>query len=215
MPVNETTVDATAVNALETLDPRTRRRQIRRAQILEAAWQIARRDGIGAVSLHEVARQVDLRQPSLYAYFSSKRDLYDAMFAEGFQALIDERRELEIPADPHAALIAGSRHFLEFCAREPARYQLLFQRPIPGFEPSEESMKISTEALGYLEHWLTAAGLRSRRASDLSRALLLGLAGEQIANEPGGTRWISLVDDAVEVLVRSIKSTKGRSRGRG
>ncbi len=32
---------------------------------------------------------VDLRQPSLYAYFESKHALYDAMFAEGNRQLVE------------------------------------------------------------------------------------------------------------------------------
>lgn len=201
-----------AVNDSAIVDPRVRRRQARRDQILEAAWEIAHRDGIGAVSLHEVARLVDLRQPSLYAYFSSKLDLYDAMFAEGFQALVDERRALRLPADPVSALAAGCRHFLEFCARDPARYQLLFQRPIPGFEPSSASMEVSRAALGFLEDWLAAAGLNDRRSSDLARALLLGLAGEQISNEPGGNRWINFADDIPALLNRVANDRRPRRR---
>lgn len=201
-----------AVNAAENLDPRARRRQARREQILDAAWAIAHRDGIGAVSLHEVARLVELRQPSLYAYFSSKLDLYDAMFAQGFQALVDERRRLRLPTDPVAAFTAGCRHFLEFCTRDPARYQLLFQRPIPGFEPSATSMEVSHAALGYLEDWLAAAGLGDRHSSDLARAVLLGLAGEQISNEPGGKRWIAFAGDIPTVLL-SAKNKRARKRG--
>ena len=44
--------------------------------------------GLGAVSLHEVARRVGIRQPSLYGYVSSKLDLYDAMFAQAYEQLL-------------------------------------------------------------------------------------------------------------------------------
>jgi AcrR family transcriptional regulator len=198
-------------------DPRTRRRAQRRAEILDAAWTLAHEHGISAVSLHEVARLVGLRQPSLYVHFGSKRDLYDAMFAQGFAALVEERQALRLPDDPKAALIIGCRHFVTFCVRDPARYQLLFQRPIPGFEPSPESMRVSGEALSHLERWLAAAGAPGTAGVDLARALLTGLAGEQIANEPGGKRWTRQVDAVVEVLLevlhrRKPPSRKGRKR---
>ena len=48
------------------------RRSQRRGQILAAAWDIAAESGLAAVSLHEVARRVGIRQPSLYGYVSSK-----------------------------------------------------------------------------------------------------------------------------------------------
>ena len=69
-------------------DRRAAKREAKRAQILAAAWELAHRDGIGAISLRELAAMVDLRQPSLYAYFDSKDALYDAMFAEGNRALL-------------------------------------------------------------------------------------------------------------------------------
>ena len=183
------------------IDRRAQRHEVRRSEILAAAWQLAHRDGVAAISLRELAAMVDLRQPSLYAYFESKSALYDAMFAQGFQALIDERRALKLDDDPVLALRQGARHFVDFCLADSARYQLLFQRSIPGFVPSPASLALSVEALGFLQRWLADAGLHGPVALDLSRALLTGLAGEQIANDPGGDRWVRHLDDLVDVFV--------------
>src|SRR2546428_7570329 len=64
-------------------DKVTLRREAKVASIVESAWQLAREHGIGGVSLHALAREVGMRQPSLYEYFDSKHALYDAMFADG------------------------------------------------------------------------------------------------------------------------------------
>ena len=53
------------------------------------AWKLAAVDGIGGVSLHALAREVGMRQPSLYEYFDSKLALYDAMFADGNRQLLE------------------------------------------------------------------------------------------------------------------------------
>jgi AcrR family transcriptional regulator len=71
-----------SVTRLADGDPRPARRQARYEEILAAAWDIAAEQGLSGVSLHEVARTVGLRQPSLYAYIESKSALYDAMFAQ-------------------------------------------------------------------------------------------------------------------------------------
>ena len=65
------------------------RREQRVAEIVAAAWELARAHGIGGVSLHALAREVGMRQPSLYAYFDSKHALYDAMFADGNRQLLE------------------------------------------------------------------------------------------------------------------------------
>ena len=65
----------------------TLRREAKVAAIVESAWELAREHGIAGVSLHALAREVGMRQPSLYAYFDSKHALYDAMFADGNRRL--------------------------------------------------------------------------------------------------------------------------------
>src|SRR5512140_1747074 len=51
--------------------------------ILETARAIMREEGVAALSMQELARRMDMRAPSLYHYFSSKMDLYDALFRSG------------------------------------------------------------------------------------------------------------------------------------
>ena len=67
---------------------RESRREAAIATILEAAWALARRDGVAALSLSEVARTVGMKPPSLYSYFESKVALYDAMFAQGYREFV-------------------------------------------------------------------------------------------------------------------------------
>jgi AcrR family transcriptional regulator len=202
------------VPSAQTLAPAERRRLARRAQIIDVAWELARRDGLAAVSLRELADRVDMRQPSLYNYFESKAALYDAMFAQGFADLVADRERLRLDADPMTALRQGCRHFVDFCVRDPVRYQLLFQHSVPGFQPSATSMGVAGEALEFLRRWLVAAGARGEAAVDLMRALLLGIAGEQIANEPGGRRWARFTDDVVDVVMGVMARNEGKPAAR-
>ena len=195
--------------------PRERRRAARREEILAAAWELARRHGITGISLRELADQVDLRQPSLYSYFESKVALYDAMFAQGFQELVDQREQLALDSDPMVALRQGCRHFVQFCVEDPVRYQLLFQHSIPGFSPSGSSMEISSRALAFLERWLADAGVDDPAGLDMTRAILLGVSGEQIANEPGGQRWTRFTDDLVDAVVELVRRQRSESRKGG
>lgn len=70
-------------------DPRRRRREAKIDEIVDAAWSLAQRDGLSAISLRDLAAAVGLRQPSLYVHFSSKLALYDAMFADGYSGCCD------------------------------------------------------------------------------------------------------------------------------
>ena len=70
------------------------------AGIIDSAWKLAREQGIAGVSLHALAREVGMRQPSLYEYFDSKNALYDAMFADGNRQLIERLDALKLPKIP-------------------------------------------------------------------------------------------------------------------
>src|SRR3954454_12471672 len=81
----------------------SQRRAAKVATIIDAAWKLARENGIVGVSLHALAREVGMRQPSLYEYFDSKLALYDAMFADGNRKLL-ERLDVTFPRAPRTAV---------------------------------------------------------------------------------------------------------------
>ena len=164
------------------------------ATILEAAWKLARINGIGGISLHALAREVGIRQPSLYAYFDSKNGLYDAMFADGNRQLLERLEGIELPSDPRNAVKSFMAAFVTFAVEDPARCALLLQRPIPGFEPSTESYALAQVALSRATALLQTAGLDSQGDVDCFIAMVAGLIDAQISNDPGGDRWIRHLD---------------------
>ena len=109
-------------------DRRARRRQAKRARIIREAWLLARRDGLVGISLRDLADSVDLRQPSLYAYFESKLDLYDSMFEDGQRQLLARCSAREPLADAREELVAIVEELVRFSSEDTVRHQLLFQR---------------------------------------------------------------------------------------
>jgi AcrR family transcriptional regulator len=191
-------------------DRRAVRHEATKQRILEEAWSLAREQGLAGISLRDLAARVDLRQPSLYSYFDSKDALYDAMFAEGYQQLLAEIAAREFGSDPRQQVREMAHAFTEVCSEDPARAQLLFQRTLPGFEPSPESYALAGRFLDEARHRLAAAGLTRPEDLDLYTALVGGLVGQQLANEPGGTRWIGLVDEVVDMYLNHT-TVKGRT----
>jgi AcrR family transcriptional regulator len=189
---------------VETLGPRERRHQATKARILDAAWDLAAEQGLAGISLRDLAARVDLRQPSLYSYFDSKHALYDAMFAQGYEQLLAGVAQLKLSADPRKAVKDGARGFVALAMERPARTQLLMQRPIPGFEPSAESYALATRFLEQGRARLAAAGIRKAKDLDLYTALLSGIVSQQLANEPGGTRWTRLVDEMIDMYLDHV-----------
>ncbi len=175
------------------------------ASIIEAAWELARVNGIDGVSLHELARQVGMRQPSLYAYFDSKNDLYDAMFADGNRQLLEWFDAQDLPDDPRLAVKTFMAAFIDFALADTARGSLLFRRLIPGFEPSPESYALAEEVLGRIIALLHAAGMTDQGDIDCIIAMVAGLIEAQSTNEPGGDRWTRHLNRLVDLHLDDAK----------
>ena len=190
------------------IQQRPDRRRARHAgtkrEIVDAAWRLAREQGLGAWSLRDVADAVGMRAPSLYGYFPSKDAVFDAMFADGCAALLSriESAAAEAEGRPaQAVLQLGATMFFDFCTEDPARYQLLFLRTLPGFEPSEASYALARAAIDGVSRVLGPLGLDSPENVDLWTALTVGLVTQQLSNEPGGDRWRRLVVPAVDMFL--------------
>jgi AcrR family transcriptional regulator len=171
------------------------------AEILAMAWTVAEREGIAGLTLRGLARELGIRQPSLYEYFDSKNALYDALFADGNRQLLERLDTLRLPRDPRRAVKVFMRAFVDFALEDEARRQLLFARPIPGFEPSEASYARASEVLARSTDRLVAAGLTDPGDIDCAVAVVGGIIAAQASNEPGGKRWTRHLDRLLDLLL--------------
>jgi AcrR family transcriptional regulator len=182
------------------------RHEATRLEILDAAWSLARAEGLAGFSLRDVATAVGMQPPSLYSYFDSKNAIYEAMFRQGYEEM-DRRDAIFAPKPGPDAFKARVRAFLQFCTEDPARYLLLFQRTLPGFNPSAETFAIASRVLDRAYEGLGSAGVTSPEHRDLYTAWTSGLADQQIANDPGGDRWLRLIDQASDMFLAHVNRT--------
>ncbi|HEY3689740.1 MAG TPA: TetR/AcrR family transcriptional regulator [Pseudonocardiaceae bacterium] len=185
-------------------DRRAERFEATQQEILDVAWGLVRADGLAGLSMRELGARVGLRAQSLYVYFPSKHAIYDAMFLEANRELLDRRLSVDLDDDPVIALRQTARQFVDFCTEDLARYQLLFQRTIPGFEPSEESYAVAREVLDGGRRVLAGVGVTESADVDLYTGLISGLVAQQNANEPGGDRWIRQLDRAIDMYLAEV-----------
>ena len=191
-------------------DRRAERRAATRDEILAAAWELVRERGIAELSLRDLGERVGMRAQSLYSYFPSKDAIYDAMFRDGNLELLRRIEALDDDGTAEERLRAGARLFVDFAVEDPARSTLLYLRVLPGFEPSAEAYEPAVRALAATRERLAAAGLTDPVILDLWTALLSGLINQQNSNDPGGDRWLRLLDDALDMLLAYAKERVAR-----
>jgi AcrR family transcriptional regulator len=179
----------------------SRRREATKAEILDAAWELVGEQGLAALSLRDLAARVGMRPPSLYQYFDSKHAIYDAMFGQGAREALEEVDIGALGGGAADQLRASAHKMFDFFTSNPARALLLFQRTIPGFDPSPESYAPAVALIERLQTFLADHGITDPDAQDTWTALVSGLSNQQLANDPGGTRWARLIDRAVDMYL--------------
>jgi AcrR family transcriptional regulator len=190
------------------------RREATRAEIAEAAWDVAREQGLAELTLREVAMKVGMRAPSLYSHFPSKHAIYDAMFRqawETYEAEIDGLEE-RLPRDPRGALKMIAASIVDFSLADLSRHQLMNQQTIPGFHPSEASYEPAVRVIERLRRNLERLGVTDQDAVDLFTAVTAGLVNQQWANDPGGNRWRRLLDRVVDMYATEVGVPRPRRR---
>jgi AcrR family transcriptional regulator len=183
-------------------------------QALDHAIDIMGAEGVGALTVSEVARRMGMRGPSLYKYFPSLHALYDALFLRG---ILEEKAAIEqaIADQPRGVprIRATARAVVRWSVENPALAQLLHWRPVPGFEPSPESFAPSVEDLERARAEFAEAVRRGQLTAEATSddAMRLyattfgGVISEQLANEPGvpfekGV-FSRLIDDAMDMFI--------------
>jgi AcrR family transcriptional regulator len=188
-------------------DRRAARRRETKAEIVAAAWDLVRENGLAGLAMRDLGQRVGMKAQSIYSYFESKYDIYDTMFREAyldFAAAIAVEVGRDGDADGVDAVRQLAHRFFEFCTSDAVRYQLIFQRTIPDFVPSAESYSVAIDVLRATTDKFAALGVTDPEAVDLWTALMTGLTDQQISNDPGGDRWERIIDRAVDMFLRDV-----------
>ncbi len=196
--------------------PRVQRnREAATQSILDAARAIMREEGVAALSMQELARCMDMRAPSLYNYFTGKMDIYDTLFRLGFKLWKETVEKAAVESDSFQEEMRNVvEGYMTFALENPELYQLCFERPVPGFVPSQESLEVSFGLLHYSHQRIEQfkdeldTDLTSEQIINLVIAISHGLTAMHLANEPhlpiGQGRFGSLIPVVLAMLEKSL-----------
>jgi hypothetical protein len=139
--------------------------------------------------------------------------LYDALFLTGVRLRAAYRDRADAGrVDFWDRLEGRFESYMQFAQENPELYQLAFERPVPGFVPSAESLAEAFQAPAGLEQLIAdgvAAGevaldMPAAQARDLMIGMIHGLTAHHMANEPdlpvGSGRFGSQIPAAVALF---------------
>lgn len=103
-----------------------RQKEELRTKILEVSRQIVVNEGIAALTIRRVAKEVEYSPGALYLYFANREAIVAELGKQGLGLLLGYLRKSEKITDPAARLKALAQDYVSFAAENPETYQLVF-----------------------------------------------------------------------------------------
>lgn len=122
-----------------------------RSKLLDVAVNLLISDGPDSLTMRRIATEAGCTTTVIYTMFGNREGLAEALYLEGFERF---RRFLEVAPqrrDPLEHLQALCPAYRQACLAEPGYYSLMFERAIPGFEPSERARTLARAALNIFD----------------------------------------------------------------
>jgi AcrR family transcriptional regulator len=124
-------------------------RQAVRRLVLDVASRLLEAEGPEALTMRRIAAEVGCSTSVLYTMFGGKSGVAEGLWREGFERLRQAMERAEAD-DPLGRLTALGHAYRSNALANRAYYAVMFQRPIPGFQPSAEAYADSLRPLHIL-----------------------------------------------------------------
>ncbi|WP_394616046.1 TetR/AcrR family transcriptional regulator [Lentzea sp. JNUCC 0626] len=138
---------ATESQADPARNPRERYRTQVRDEVKRHAWEQIAANGVTALSLNAIAKEMGMSGPALYRYFAGRDELITELIRDAYRSLADTVRAaqgLGVTVVGLASVIRG------WAIADPQRYLLIYGTPVPGYRAPDEITAISNEILAVL-----------------------------------------------------------------
>lgn len=110
------------------------------SRVVDAACALADSDGLGALTLTRVAKELGVRQPALYRHVDSYQDLLRLLSLRGRSGLLAALSEAAIGLSGDEAVAAVGKAWRTTVMRHPGLYEATDRYPCAGDDELEEAV---------------------------------------------------------------------------
>ena len=186
-----------------------------RELIISASTSLIRESGLGGLSAREIARRINYSPGTLYNSFENLDDLVLTIEGRLLDDLLTALAAVPAGGEPRERVHRLANCYLDFAARNPKLWNLLFEHNIPASQGVPESYRQMFEALmGTIEDALRplSGELGAEDIKRAARVLWAGVHGiaslsaadKQSVIDPGDAS--ALVDDLVRTYLSGLKA---------
>lgn len=188
------------------------------AELLAAGVRVLRDEGPVRLTLRRVAGAAGTSTMGIYTCFGGRAGLLEAIYDHGFGLLrrrlaasLDNEESPGAQAPPLARILALAAAYRDFALTDPALYSLMFERPLPDFDPPA---RLRHRAMGGVFAFLVAevaaaigagalGGEDPERVAYLLWTVMHGLVSVELTHAARG--WIlSGPDEGGRVLMQGM-----------
>jgi len=123
--------------------------QMRRT-LIDLAGQLLATEGPDALAVRRIAEAAGCSTKVIYASFGSKSGLAEALYLEGFDRIRQRMEAVASEPDPAQRLRLYALENRAFALDSTEFYGLMFEKNIPGYEPSRVAIYKATQVFGFL-----------------------------------------------------------------
>jgi AcrR family transcriptional regulator len=127
--------------------------------LIQAAKKVLQEEGLAALSVRRVAREIGVVPSAVYNHFKGREDLLVAVAADGYhvmELLADKIESLN--SDPEQRVRQLARDYLVFAAEYPNLYRLMFSPEVVAYRADPEFERASESSFGRLVQWWYGPG---------------------------------------------------------
>lgn len=114
-----------------------------RVELLRAAAMLLAQEGPGALTVRRIAAEAGYSTMGVYSRFGGKDGIVEALFVEGFHGLGEAMTGVPETDDPLTDMLGCGRAYRRFALDHPTSYAVMFERVVPGYEPTESAQIIA------------------------------------------------------------------------
>lgn len=108
-------------------------------RLVDATLQLLREEVPSDLTVRRITTAAGATTMALYTGFGSRDGLLDVVYARGFEQLRERMAPATLLAHPAEAALGLLGAYRAFALANPGLYGLLFERMLPGFDPSPEA----------------------------------------------------------------------------
>ena len=189
-----------------------------REDLIAAAEQILQEEGLAALSVRRVAREIGVVPSAVYNHFKNREALLAAVAADGYHHIEKLVGKLEgNTTEPELLLRQLARGYLQFAAANPNLYRLMFSAEVVAIRIHPELELASDSTFGRLADWWYGPGSFDPQASAVEYPYALsiwslvhgaamqmidGLVAVDMKRKPSINK---LADAVVGVLIKGVR----------